>query len=140
MAAVIKDAGQVEIVAQKAMTYIQVAEQVGKAWGLSGADKLGLVKDALLADLAQVDKPLADLVTAEWPKIAGILSALVSVFNFIGWAFAAAAPIVAAADPGAAPAINAINAAIAAVQAVKAAANGGQSDQQPQPAAEQKAA
>lgn len=117
-AGITADSSKVETVASKVMTYINVAEQIGKAWGLSGTDKLALVEKTLLADLAQLDAPLAAELQKVWPKVAGIISAIIQVFNAIGWMFSAAAPIVIAAVPGATPAITAVEAALAAVQAL----------------------
>lgn len=118
-AGVVADASKVETVAAKVMTYINVAEQIGKAWGLSGTDKLTLVEKTLLADLAQLDAPLAAELQKVWPKIAGVISGIIQVFNVIGWAFSAAAPIVIAAVPGATTAIAAVEAALRAVQALE---------------------
>src|SRR5579871_3520744 len=131
LSGVVTDATKVQTVADKALTHINVAQQIGAAWGLTGAQKLDAVKQMLLADLAQVDPPLATEVTNAWPKVAGVLSAAVSIFNLIGWAFEAAAPIVAAAVPGAGTAIAAINAAVQAASAVEKAV-GVQTAAQPQ--------
>jgi hypothetical protein len=123
---VITDAAAATQVFDKASGYVLIAEQIGKAWGLSGPQKLDAVKAMLLADLQQVSPDVAKFISDNWPRIAGVISAMVAIFQTIGWAFQAAAPIVAAADPQAAPAIAAINAAIQAAKQVQQAAGGQQ--------------
>jgi len=115
---IVTDANAATLLFGKANSYVLVAEQIGKAWGLTGPQKLEAVKDMLLADFRQSWPAGADWVDKEWGAIGGAISAMVSIFNAIGWLFQAAAPIVSAADPAAAPAINAINAAIQAAQAI----------------------
>jgi hypothetical protein len=125
-AAVTADAGTATLVFNKASTYVVVAEAVGKAWGLTGPQKLDAVKAMLLADLQQSAPEVAKFLTDEWPKVAGAISVMVALFNFIGWAFQAAAPIISIADPAAAPAIQAISVALQAAQALQQGVSGQQ--------------
>jgi hypothetical protein len=118
------DAETATLVFTKASGYVVVAEAVGKAWGLTGPQKLDAVKAMLMADLQQSAPEVAKFLTDNWPKVAGAISAMVAIFNFIGWAFQAAAPIIAVADPAAAPAIQAISAALQAAQALQQGASG----------------
>lgn len=120
--AVIADADTATAIAGKATNYVVVAQQIGNAWGLSGPQKLAAVKAMLLADLQQSWPAGADWVNKAWPEISGVISALVSIFNTIGWMFQAAAPIIAAADPGAVPAMTAVQAALTAAQGLEKAA------------------
>lgn len=113
---VITDANMAAVIAAKATGYVVVAEQIGHAFGLSGPGKLDVVRKMLFADLGQSFPEAATVIEANWPKIAAVISAMVALFNFIGWAFQTAAPLVAAADPAAIPAIEAINAAVHAAQ------------------------
>lgn len=116
-AGVITDASAVSTVAAKAGLYVQVVEQAGAALKLSTAQKQSLFQNLLLQDIAAWSKPLADELTAAWPKMQGVINAVISLLNLFGWAFASVAPIIEAADPATIPAITAINAAAAAVAA-----------------------
>lgn len=119
---IITDATLAAQVAGKATGYVVIAEQLGKALGLTGPQKLNAVQTMLLADLKATAPVVADAITKDWPKIAGVINAMVAFFNFLGWAFQATAPIIAAADPGAVLALTAVNAAINAVEQLKEAA------------------
>lgn len=124
LAGVVNSAADAQLVAGKVMTYIQVAEQMGAALGLKGPDKLVQVKTLLLADLGQANAGLATIVAAGWTRVAGVISAAISIFNVIKWAFDAVAPVIEIAAPSAAPAIAAAQAAGAAISAVAAEATG----------------
>lgn len=118
---VIADADDAKLIAGKAVLYIQAAQQIGAAWGLTGSQKLTAVLQWLQADLNGLDPNLGAWFAKALPQVTGVINGLVAIFNTIGWLFQAAAPIVAAADPGAAPAIAAINAAIDAGKAISTA-------------------
>lgn len=118
---VTNDANAASDLFHKANSYVQVAEQIGKAWGLTGPQKLEAVKNMLLADLSHVAPDLATAVLNAWPKVASAISVMISIFNAIGWAFVQAAPIIVQAVPEAATAITAVSAAVSAAQAVEKA-------------------
>ena len=115
-------ANDAALVAEKAQTYIVLAEQTGAALKLSGPQKLDMVKQMLLADINSINPSLAAELGRDWQKISGIISGAIAFFNFIGWAFSVLAPFIEQAVPASIPAVTAIQAAQAAVAAAEKAA------------------
>lgn len=121
-ASVTTSANDAATVAAKAQTYIVLAEQAGAALKLNGSQKLAMVQQLLIADLTAANPALAATVQKDWTAIAGVISGIIALFNFIGWAFNIVAPFIEAAAPGSVPAVTAIQAASAAAQAAEQAA------------------
>ena len=92
LAAVVADPAKAETVAAKAMAYAQIAEQAAAGGGVADDAKLAMVKSALIADLRQVDAPLAASVADGWPHVAGAISGALAVLGQIAADKLAAAP------------------------------------------------